>query len=143
MSSEARPVHVLLDRDYDGSSSTLRAARSDVVECLKSRSVDQDLQKRAELVVSELASNAIQASPTSDYSVRVSLADDGAVLIVVTSWSRDQAPPPREAWGPAHARAPRGRGLLIVGELTDHVEVGRPAAHTVVVTATIRATSAV
>lgn len=143
MSSEARPVLVLLDRDYDGSSSTLRAARGDVVQCLSSRAVDQDLQKRAELVVSELASNAIQASPRSDYSVRVSLDDDAAVLIAVTSLSRDQAPPPREAWGPVHARAPRGRGLLIVGELTDHVEVERPAAHTVVVTATIRATSPV
>ena len=48
------------------------------------------------------------------------------------------APPPREAWGPAHAVAPRARGLLIVGELTDEVGVEQPAAGTIVVTATLR-----
>jgi anti-sigma regulatory factor (Ser/Thr protein kinase) len=143
MSSEHRPALVLLDREYDGTSKTLRVVRSDVVGCLSAHAVDQDLCERAELVVSELASNAIQVSPEVAYGVCVSLAIDGAVVISVSSCTEHDAPPPREAWGPTHATAPRGRGLLIVGELTDHVEIERPSIDTVVVTATFRATSTV
>ena len=99
---------------------------------------DQELQDRAELVVSELATNAIQASPGTPYGLRVSLAGDGAVVVAITNSTQRDGLPPRSDWGPAHPGAQRGRGLLIVDELTDDVEVDQPAAGTLVVTATFR-----
>lgn len=142
MAGDRRPG-VVLDRDYDGHSRTLRDARCDVVGSLRSHQIGQDLQERAELVVSELASNAIQAAPGTSYAIRVSLSIDGTVVIAVTSSAEDGAPPPREEWGPAHPKAPSGRGLLIVGELTDHVKIERHGAGRVVVTATFGATAPV
>lgn len=131
---------VVLDREYDGSTSTLRVARNDVVECLRDHVADEDVQERAQLVISELATNAIQASPGVAYGLRVSVADDGAVVMCVTSATERTAPPPRHQWGPVHPVAVRGRGLLIVDKLTDQVEVEQ-ASGTIVVTATLRAAS--
>jgi anti-sigma regulatory factor (Ser/Thr protein kinase) len=137
--SRERPSDLLvLDREYDGTTGTLRVARNDVVDFLREHVPDEDLHERAELVVSELATNAIQASPGVAYGLRVSLTGDGAVVLVVTSSTLRDGPPPRESWGPAHATAPRGRGLLIVDGLTDGVAVDRPSDDTVVVTATLR-----
>jgi anti-sigma regulatory factor (Ser/Thr protein kinase) len=138
MSGEQGSMRVVLDREYEGASSTLRTARNDVVGCLKTHVADPDIQERAELVVSELATNAIQASPGSAYRVRVSLDDDGAVVMAVTSATARDTPPPRDAWGPANAIAPKGRGLLIVGQLTDDVGIEQPRTGTIVVTATLR-----
>ena len=138
MSHEPSPDLVLLDREYDGTTSTLRGARNDVVEVLGTHLSEQDLLDRAELVVSELATNAIQASPGSAYSVHVSLAADGSVVLAITSYIERDGPPPRSAWGPASPQALRGRGLLIVNALTDEVDVRRSAAGTLVVTATFR-----
>jgi anti-sigma regulatory factor (Ser/Thr protein kinase) len=137
MSRQRRTVGVL-DRAYAGTTSTLRAARSDVVGWLKEHKIDEDLRDRAALVLSELASNAVQASPGSAYGLRVSLVDDGSVLMAVTSRTARDRPPPRDDWGPATVLASRGRGLLIVGKLSDQVDVDQSAAGTVVVTATLR-----
>ncbi len=142
MSREPPPDLIVLDRLYDGTTRTLRNARHDVVGALNAHLPDGDLQARAELVVSELATNAIEASPGVAYGVRVSLAGDGSVVVAVTSRTRRDGLPPRSAWGPTQPRAPRGRGLLIVGELTDEVEVDQPDAGTVVVTATFRTAGA-
>jgi anti-sigma regulatory factor (Ser/Thr protein kinase) len=141
MSRERPPELLVLDRRYDGTTGTLRVARSDVVVFLKAHVADEELHARAELVVSELATNAIQASPGVAYGLRVSLTGDGAVVLVVTSSTSHDGLPERESWGPAHATAPRGRGLLIVDELTDCVDVDRPSHGTIVVTATLRVAS--
>ncbi len=127
-----------LEREYEGTTGTLRAARSDVVSWLNGHQVDHDLQERAALVLSELASNAVQASPGNAFSLRMSFADDGSVVMAVTSRTDRDGPPPRDDWGPATILATRGRGLLIVGKLSDHVDVDQPAAGTIVVTATFR-----
>ena len=139
MSREGPGDHVVLDRVYEGTTNTLRIARNDVVECLVAHAADQDVRDRAELVASELATNAIQASPGAAYGVRVSFDGDGSVVMAVTSSSETDMPPPREAWGPVTAVAPRGRGLLIVGKLTDAVDIKQPTVGTIVVTATFRA----
>jgi anti-sigma regulatory factor (Ser/Thr protein kinase) len=138
MSGDQASMRVVLDREYEGATTTLHSARNDVVGCLRGYVADPDVQERAELVVSELATNAIQASPGSAYSVRVSIAGDGSVVMAVTSSTARDRPPPREAWGPAHAIAPKGRGLLIVGQLTDDVGIEQPRTGTIVVTATLR-----
>ncbi len=138
MSREQSPDLIVLDREYDGTTGTLRGARNDVGDVLGTHLSDQDLRDRAELVVSELATNAIQASPGTAYGVRVSLAGDGSVILAVTSYIQRDGPPPRSAWGPDFPRALRGRGLLIVDSLTDEVDVQRSPGGTLVVTATFR-----
>jgi anti-sigma regulatory factor (Ser/Thr protein kinase) len=135
---ELRP-HVVLDREYDGTTSTLRAARSDMVACLSDQDIDEDLRERAELVLSELASNAVQASPGNPYKLRLSLDADGTLVMALTSRAHNGGgPPPQGSWGPSAVLAPSGRGLMIVDELSDRVNVERPAEDTVVVTATLR-----
>lgn len=138
MSGERAPNRVVLDREYEGATRTLHSARTDVMDCLRPHVADTDVHERAELVVSELASNAIQASSGRSYRVRVALAADGSVVMEVTSSTGRDAPPPRDLWGPATAIAPKGRGLMIVGKLTDEVGVEQPVAGTIVVTATLR-----
>lgn len=134
---ELRP-HVVLDKEYDGTTSTLRAARTDMVASLTEQNVDDDLRERAELVLSELASNAVQASPGNPYKLRLSLDADGTLVMALTSRAHNGGPPPRGSWGPSAVLAPSGRGLMIVDELSDRVHVERPAEDTVVVTATLR-----
>src|SRR5512138_875182 len=88
-----------LDRAYEGSSTTLRRARGDVVSWLDHHGVDPELQDRAALVVSELATNAVQASPGSEYNVHGSLyLADGEVVLSVVSCTDFEQPPPREHW---------------------------------------------
>ncbi|MEO7371906.1 MAG: ATP-binding protein [Ilumatobacteraceae bacterium] len=133
---EQRPENVVLDRQYDGTTATLRSARSDMVGCLSDSGIGDDLRDRAELVLSELASNAVQAAPGSPYTLRLSL-DHGDVVLRVTSHTVNGGPPSRENWGPSSLLAPTGRGLMIVDELADEVEVDRQAGGTIVVTAVL------
>jgi anti-sigma regulatory factor (Ser/Thr protein kinase) len=137
MNLRGRP-EVVLEREYEGTTGTLRAARTDVTGCLHERGVDPDLRDRAELVLSELAANAVQASPGNPFGLRLSLGNDGAVVVTVTSSTSNGSPPPRERWGPSTLRAPSGRGLMIVDELSDQVVIDKPDPRTVVVTATLR-----
>ncbi len=130
--------HVVLQREYQGVTSALRAARSELVDCLEARGIDQDLQDRAQLVLSELATNAVEASPGNPFVVRLAIDEGKSLVMQVTSRSDTGRPPPREGWGPATALAPRGRGLLIVGSLSSQVDIDQPTAGTVVVTATLR-----
>ncbi len=125
-------------RVYDGSSGTLHEARNDVVGWLGDHGLGTDLQQRAALVVSELATNAVQVSPGSDYSIQLSIDHDQAAVIEVTSHTSYEMPPPREHWGPPSRLAPRGRGLMIVSEVAEDVAIDVPNDDTVVVTATLR-----
>ncbi|MEP7202303.1 MAG: ATP-binding protein [Ilumatobacteraceae bacterium] len=129
---------VVLDREYDGTTHTLRVARTDMVACLTARGIDEDLRDRAELVLSELASNAVQAAPGNPFSLRLALADDGSLVMALTSHTYDGGPPPRREWSPDNVLAPSGRGLMIVDHLAEVVNVERPAVDRVIVTATLR-----
>ena len=133
-----RRHHVVLSREYDGSTPTLRAARTDVVWCLSERGVNQDLQERAELVLSELASNAVQAAPGNPFRLHLALSGDGELVLAVTSHTHNGEPPPRREWGPVNVLAPSGRGLMIVDHLAERVDVERLAVDKVVVRATLR-----
>lgn len=125
-------------RAYDGITSTLCVARRDLVGWLAARGFDEDLRDRAALVLSELATNAVQAAPGRDYDVRVHEGRNGSAVVTVTSHTDYGRPPPRDQWGPVTPLALRGRGLLIVDELADEVCVDIPGRHTIVVTATLR-----
>jgi len=138
MPSRALGWQVVLDREYQGTTDTLRAARSEVGGRLAERDLNLDLRERAELVVSELASNAVQASPGAPYRLCVAIEPDESVVIELTSEASQGGPPPRAEWGPANVLAATGRGLLIVDELSDEVNVQRPTAGRIEVTATLR-----
>lgn len=127
-----------LDRVYDGSSVTLHRARGDLVSWLDDHGTDGELQDRAALVLSELVTNAVQASPGAEYNVHGSLLDDGDVVVSVVSRTRFEQPPPREHWGPPSLLSESGRGLMIVDDLSSDVEVELPSTGSVVVTATLR-----
>lgn len=124
-----------LDRVYDGSSVTLRRARHDVVTWLEQHGIEPELQDRAALVLSELATNAVQAAPGSEYNVHGSLYNDGEVVLSVVSRTSFERPPPREHWGPPTVMSESGRGLMIVDDLSTDVNVELPSTGMVVVTA--------
>ena len=136
--SLSRRQNVVLNREYAGTTLTLRAARTDMVGCLSERGIDLDLQERAELVLSELASNAVQAAPGNPFKLQLAFAGDGALVLAVTSQTHNGGPPPRREWGPDNVLAPSGRGLMIVDSLAERVDIDRPAVNKVVVTATLR-----
>jgi len=138
MTSRALGSQVVLDREYHGTTDTLRVARSEVGARLADRELSLDLRERAELVVSELASNAVQASPGAPYRIFVAIESDESVVIALTSEASQGGPPPRAEWGPANVLAATGRGLLIVDELSDDVNVQRPTAGKIVVSARLR-----
>jgi anti-sigma regulatory factor (Ser/Thr protein kinase) len=138
MSSRALGSQVVLDREYQGTTDTLRVARTEVGDRLADRCLDLDIRERAELVVSELASNAVQAAPGLPYRLLVAIESDESVVIALTSKASQGGPPPRAEWGPSNVLAPTGRGLLIVDELSDAVNVQRPVGGKIVVTATLR-----
>ena len=137
MSLLPRRQNVVLDREYEGTSRTLRIARTEVVGCLSERGVDEDLRERAELVLSELATNAVQAAPGNPFSLQLALGGDGTLVMALTSRTHNGGPPPHREWGPENVLAPSGRGLMIVDQLADYVHVERPAVDTVIVTATL------
>lgn len=142
MSRHRRPrCAARLDRVYDGSSVTLRTARNDVTDWLDENGIDAELKDRAALVLSELATNALQASPGSEYNVHGSLSRDGEVVLSVVSRTRFEQPPPREHWGPPTLMSESGRGLMIVDDLSTDVAVELPSTGMVVVTATLRGAS--
>ena len=138
MSSRAMNSQLVLFREYRGVTETLRQARSDVGDWLAERHMGPDLRERAELIVSELASNAVQAAPGTPYSVRVAIESDESVSIALTSHGSNGGPPPRALWGPSSVLAETGRGLLVVDQLSENVRVQRPTAGQIVVTATLR-----
>jgi anti-sigma regulatory factor (Ser/Thr protein kinase) len=74
------------------------------------------------LVVSELATNAIQASPGRPFDVVIS-ASGVSLTVEVRNRAARADFPDRSRWQPRDPLAVRGRGLGIVDELTDHVEI--------------------
>ena len=138
MNPRAMDSQLVLLREYRGTTATLRQARTEVGGWLAARHLGADLRERAELVVSELASNAVQAAPGTPYTVRVVLDSDESVSIALISRGSNGGPPPRALWGPSSVFAETGRGLLVVDQLSENVRVQRPTAGQIVVTATLR-----
>jgi anti-sigma regulatory factor (Ser/Thr protein kinase) len=123
-------------RRYAGTPSTLRTARSDAVRWLADNGSDGGLQSDVALVVSELASNAIEADPGEPYEVALAL-DDEAVDVAVASSCPAGGPGPPSTWHRPDGRSGRGRGLTIVAALSTHVTVSGPLDGKLIVTATI------
>jgi anti-sigma regulatory factor (Ser/Thr protein kinase) len=128
----SRDPSLALDRSYVGDTATLRDARRDVEAWLIACGADENTRERAALIVSELASNALQASPGLTYQLHVSRLDDRIVAISIRNYSSGAGPPDRHSWRPIDALAFRGRGLSIVDSLSEDVTVERLAEEVII-----------
>ncbi len=126
-----------LHRDYEGEAATLRTARRDVLAWLSDLGADEATKECAALIVSELATNALQASPGRMYTVRIARDDDEYASISVRNHASGSRPPTRDGWHLADRSSLRGRGLAIVTSLAEEVTVNDDEGE-VVVTARIR-----
>lgn len=118
-----------VERRYPGSNGVLTAVRADIRAWLLTEGFSNEVIDRAVLIISELATNAIEADPGQPFDVGVArssgsadLAPDGVVMIVTNSTSGTR-PPPRSAWSNVDPLALRGRGLAIAARLCDEVNV--------------------
>lgn len=134
--TEADDIAAALDEMFDGSTATLNRARLTVADCLSSHGIAEADVERAALVVSELTTNAVEASQ-DPYRVEVIVEPEQVLIRVANRASVDDLPPP-EAWGPDSVLAPRGRGLAIVEALSDAVRYGEAEDGWLEVTATLR-----
>ncbi|MET8563289.1 ATP-binding protein [Streptomyces flaveolus] len=100
-----------------------RLARLLAVTALRSWDAPEDLTERAELVVAELAANAVLHGLVPGRCFRLTLAFDppaGHLRVEVTDARGELYP--QIATGAAGSDEPRpgGRGLMLVAALTDH-----------------------
>lgn len=128
------------DGRYEGATAVLNGVRADVDSWLIAQAADDDTRARAALVVSELVSNAVQASPGRPFDLRACRSHHEAITLVVTNRAENARIPPRSDWGPDDLLAPGGRGLSIVDSLCDHVAITTSADGLVTVEATLAAT---
>jgi anti-sigma regulatory factor (Ser/Thr protein kinase) len=129
------PAVASMARHYDGDASTLRAARRDVVAWLAECGADEATRERGALIVSELASNALQASPGTPYAIHLSRESARTVNLAVSNRNAQGPLPNHEQWHPADVLSLRGRGLSIVDSLSEQVTVDQ---HDGAVTVTAR-----
>jgi len=116
-------------RDYEGTSGSLRSTREDVSAWLRAGGCDDEMVQRAVLVASELASNAVQAAPDHRYAVSIVHAGPSLIELTVSSSFLSAGPPERAQWFPTTPSAPRGRGLSIVAALSRDVRVAADSEH--------------
>jgi anti-sigma regulatory factor (Ser/Thr protein kinase) len=100
---------------------SLPALRQSVVGWLEPRRLGEQDLSSVQVVVSELVMNAIEASrPGDEVAVRLACADH-TLTVEVRNPSCRREPVPIPAM--ADPLAPRGRGLAIVGSLTDELSL--------------------
>ena len=107
----------------------LRALRRDVAAVLDAHGVEGTLRTDTMIVVSELASNAMQAQ--ADGTVAVSVAvSDGVVVSVSNSggWS-----PPHQDFALPEPSMASGRGLAVTKAMSDHMTITSACGRTIVV----------
>ncbi|KUN22127.1 hypothetical protein AQJ23_29200 [Streptomyces antibioticus] len=103
-----------------------RLARLLSVSQLRSWGAPHDLTERAEIVVAELAANAVLHGRLPGRSFRLSLVFDapaGRLRIDVTDARGDRGPQPRPATSSSDMELhTNGRGLTLVAAIADHWE---------------------
>jgi anti-sigma regulatory factor (Ser/Thr protein kinase) len=105
-----------------GLATSVASARQFAVDVGAELDADPDLLPHIALVVSELATNAVQASPGELYELTIHRAGRHLVVEVCNRAARTTIPD-RSRWKPGNPLAVRGRGLGIVDELTDDVHI--------------------
>lgn len=101
---------------------SIASARDDVAAWLADYGVGPGDCDRIVLAVSELVSNAVQAS-SEPIAVTTPEAKGRTIRIEVTNTAAPGSVPDRDEWGPEEVLAARGRGLAIVEAVADRVHV--------------------
>ena len=125
---------------YDGATAVVNGVRLDVDTWLRSQAADDDTRSRAALVVSELVSNAVQASPGRPFRLHARRRSPTTIVLTATNRAENATIPARSEWGPDDLLAPGGRGLAIIDSLCDQVAIRTSADGDVTVEATLAAT---
>lgn len=110
-------------QSFVAETATINAARSFVTTTLAALAAGPRLLEKAELVASELAANAVQAANGGTYRVSVARDRSGAAIITVENATTGAPLPARGDWDARIALAPIGRGLGIVEQLAQEVNV--------------------
>lgn len=109
--------------DLDAESSSVGRARHHVESWLDGAGHGPHTRQKVLLVVSELLTNAVQASPATTIGLRV--IEDRARGVVCIEVSNEVDPdvslPRRSRWRPPRPSASKGRGLAIVASLASEV----------------------
>lgn len=114
------------ERRFPSGSASAGSARSFVGGVLRRASVGQQATAEFELIVSELVTNAVEHGDGGDVAVRVDVSDAEWVVVAITSGIAGPTPPLDPAsWTVAAASQPSGRGLGIVRELAQAIDVVR------------------
>lgn len=122
---------------YPGQSEALASVRGDVARWCEDQSLGAEVTDHAVLVVSELASNAVEAAPGHPFAVTLRRLSGTSATIRVANRADRSTPPPRSDWRPPDPLAPRGRGLSIVAAVCQQVDVEYPADGEVAIVASL------
>ena len=132
-----------ISRTFAGATATLDTARRLVADVLLDQAVPAEPVERARLVVSELASNAIEFAPGADYTVTLERATSATAVSITVRSRAVRTDVPGE--GTMATDEPgdlvlRGRGLAIVRTLSESVTVSENRDGTIDITATLSVT---
>jgi anti-sigma regulatory factor (Ser/Thr protein kinase) len=105
-----------------GVAASVTAARRFAASVARELGMDEHQTGTIALVASELATNAVEASPGLTYDLAIEVIGN-QVRVEVTNPARGAEIPDRSQWGPDEPLALRGRGLQIVDQLSDRVEL--------------------
>ncbi len=140
MTKAVGQTELVLDRTFAGTTGTLASSRAAIAEAAAARGVDAETIDRLKLVLSELTTNAVQASPGLPYRVVVA-AVAGGLRLTVENRNPSGHVPHEADWGRQDQLRVRGRGLLIVRQLSESVEVVEDEHEWVRVTAVVAAST--
>jgi anti-sigma regulatory factor (Ser/Thr protein kinase) len=102
-------------------------ARHDFEVWLRDTCVDDDAQSELGVVFSELAANAVDASPKPSAEVIARAWHDGEDVVLEIVNASGRASPPSNDWDLDDPLRPGGRGLVIVEAFVDELEVANEA----------------
>lgn len=110
------------DTAFPARTDALARARRAFAEWLRRRA-DGDVVTELEIVFSELAANAVDASPADDAEVRGRAWCDGPDLVIDLTNEADPSPRDDPGWDLDDPLRTGGRGLVITEALVDSMEV--------------------
>lgn len=111
-----------LRRRYESATASIGIARGDADQWLAAHQYAVASREVLALVVSELLSNAVQAS-NAPFDMEIAAVDSAHVGVTVANRPDESSMPDRADWGPDDVLAARGRGLAIVDALAESVAV--------------------
>lgn len=121
MNSRDRETGALGDTTFPASAASLADVRS-TLRAVIGDELEPSRLAELLLVATELATNAIEASPGTDYRLAV-VAGPKEITVRVSNYRPQTQLPLPEEYGPSHVLDNRGRGLHIVDTLADRLEL--------------------